>query len=261
MREQKRNWWKRFLRARRKRDAVKITLFLAVAAVGFGAAAISRGVTLYRQVNMPVEYVLRGNSKQIPKLEELAHFAAASPQQEQTLTVQEQGQEYHIPYITLSKEYLEIVYGIKPRGATATFYMNSAALRTMGAEAEERLVSGFLEESGGDDTSAAVRPQNQVKLMPAEGILDQHAPMTVTVAESGNALTGEGQVRVCFRRRDLDGSQKQQMEKLGFLLENQTDVLEAEYQKETLLLRMKYEALIGALLGIGAVAVYKYGKK
>lgn len=171
MREQKRNWWKRFLRARRKRDAVKITLLLAVAAVGFGAAAISRGVTLYRQV------------------------------------------------------------------------------------------SGFLEESGGDDTSAAVRPQNQVKLMPAEGILDQHAPMTVTVAESGNALTGEGQVRVCFRRRDLDGSQKQQMEKLGFLLENQTDVLEAEYQKETLLLRMKYEALIGALLGIGAVAVYKYGKK
>ena len=59
-------------------------------------------------------------------------------------------------------------------------------------------------------------------------------------------------MRVCFGRRDLDGSQRRQLEQLGYTIVNQEALLEDEYQKEELFLRMKYETFISLLLGVGA---------
>lgn len=262
MREQRMSWWKRLLRQRRQKDSVKVALLSAAAAIGFVATAVSRGVALYQQVNAPVEYVLSGSQKQLSELENIAGFVAASPQQEHTLTVQYQGQEYRMSYYTLSKEYLEAVYGIQGKGATATYYMNQAALRQLGTAEKELLVLCLPEEPEGDgvDSPALQQASVSVKLRLAEGIFDQKAAAAFALRENHGAETEEGQVRACFGQRDLDGSQRKQLEQLGYSIVNQESFLTDEYQKEELLLRMKYEALIGLLLGVGAAGALQYRK-
>lgn len=255
------SWWKRFLTARKQRDAVKIALLAAIASMGFWGTAVFRGVTLYRQVGSPVEYVVSGSRKDMSKLRDLEDFVAASFQQEHTTTVQYQGQEYSISYHTLSKEYLEKVYGIQVRGATETYYMNQPALRQLGIGESELLVLRFPEGPEGDGAgSLSPGQQASVRLQLEEGILEQGAPAAFAVGKNQGIQEKEGQVRICFGSRELDGTQKRQLEQLGYVIINQESLLTDEYQKEELLLRMKYEALIGLLLGAEAAGALHCGK-
>ena len=199
---------------------------------------------LHQQVNAPVEYVLDGSQKHISQLKDIPDFVAASPQQEHILSVQYQGQEYSISYHTLSKEYLEIVYGIPVRGAAVTLYMNQQSLRQLGTAEKELLVHSA-------DPGVLQQALVSIKLQLAEGIFHQETAEAVAVGET-NAQAKEGQVRVCFGRRDLDGSQRRQLEQLGYTIVNQEALLEDEYQKEELFLRMKYETFISLLLSVGA---------
>ena len=253
MREPRMCWWKKLLRQRKQKDSVKIAILLAAAAIGFLSGAVFRGVTLYQQVNAPVEYVLDGSQKHISQLKDIPDFVAASPQQEHILSVQYQGQEYSISYHTLSKEYLEIVYGIPVRGAAVTLYMNQQSLRQLGSAEKELLVQSLPPEPEGDSADPGVLQQAlvSIKLQLAEGIFHQETAEAVAVGET-NAQAKEGQVRVCFGRRDLDGSQRRQLEQLGYTIVNQEALLEDEYQKEELFLRMKYETFISLLLSVGA---------
>lgn len=255
------SWWKRLLTARKQKDAVKIGLLAAIASVGFLAMAVFRGVTLYRQVDTPVEYVVSGSRKHMSKLKDLEDYVAASFQQEHTITVQHQGQEYSISYHTLSKEYLEEVYGIQVRGATETYYMNQPALRQLGTAEHKLLALRCPQEPEGDGGEiAAAGQQAWVKLQLEEGILEQGTPVAFAVGETQGIQEKEGQVRVCFGRWDLDGTQKKQLEELGYAIVNQESLLEEEYQEEELLLRMKYEALLGLVLGAGAAGAFHCGK-
>lgn len=263
------SWWKRFLRARKQRDSIKIMLLLTAAALGFFAGAVYRGIGLYRLVNAPVEYVLYGEQKRIQELAELPGAVAASPQRESSRTLLYQGQEYQVSCVGLSEEYLDKVYCIQSRGVTETIYMNRPALRQLQTAEQELLVTCLVEAADGSGTALSSQSlQTTVRLRLAEGIRDQEKPLAFLAAKSSgqqavpeeSGILGSGRVRICFERQDLDGSQQEQLERLGFSVENQ-ELLKTEYEKSELLLRMKYEALIGVLLAAGAVGAWKFGKK
>lgn len=274
-------WWKNFLRVRKQSDAVKLIVLFVLAAAGFLISAVFRGAALYRLVNAPVEYILTGGSlggsgsSRLSEIRELADTVAVSPQQTGSSTLLYQGQEYAISYTVLSEEYVRDIYQIRKSGASRIFYMNRAAHRQFGTaktEFQAVCISGEPEA----DRAGGAGQQFTVKLLLAEDILDQESPQIFvigsemgmgsqgfTVSGTGNGVGMSGQstrVRVCFQRQDLDGSQLRELESLGYSLENRETLLDTEYQKNQLLLRMKYEMLIGALLIVGALALHKFGK-
>lgn len=278
-------YWKRFWRARRQKDSVKMALLLAAAAIGFLAGAAYRGVALYRTVNQPTEYVLSGGSAS--NLTDMPYLVAVSTQWESQRTLIYQGRELPVSCIALSEEYLKKVYGIEIRGSTETFYANQAAFRQMDVTEKEFFVT-YRSEKGEKTEFLAT-----VKILLAEGIPDQENPLIfvadsrqgvagvqqdmagtqqgmagvqqqqkavmdgVDAAQSAVSGTAGGQqagdgIRVCFQRQDLEGSQRKQLERNGFTVENREQLLEVDCRKGELLLRIGYEAMIGFLLAVGA---------
>lgn len=253
------NWWKSFLKLRKQNDAVKIALLMILAAVGFFAGAVYRGVMLYRLVNAPVEYILTGTGD-LSEIEALEGVVAVSTQKEQTLTVLYRGKEYPLSYTVLSEDYLRDVFGIHKAGATQTFYMNRAAYRQFGSAESKLLVSCAQEEadSGSPGASGSLN-QTTARLLLTETILEKEQPQAFAIRTAPDMQTQNQPLRVCFQKRDLDGSQIKQLENLGFMLADREAQLPAEYEKKELLLRLKYEAGIGILCLIAAGALNKAG--
>lgn len=258
---------------------MKITLLSLLVAIGFWASAVSRGAMLYGLSNTPVEYVVAspdGNTKTADALrtqgengqargdnqlsmESLKDVVAVSPQQEKSITIFFGGKDYTVSYTALSKEYLREAFGIQDSGAMTTLYMNRQACQRLGANKEEVLAVAYPE-----DAKAADTPQNQlkttVKLCLAEGILNTDQPQIFTAATTQELRSTE-QLRICFGRQDLSGGIVRQLESLGFSLTNRELLLDGEYQREELLLRIKYEAALGGLCLVAAGAIKKFGVK
>lgn len=255
------NRWKKFLRLRKQKDSIKLMLLLAAAAMGFAGSAIIRGVSLYGLIQSPVEYVVSGSAKDLSNLENLPYFAAVSPQQECSRTLIYQGREYLISGTILSEEYLNIVYQIQSKGVTETYYVNQPVLRQMNAKEQDLLV---LCASGESQEDAKVSGTSTVRLVLAEGIRDKEKPQIyLSGGRSQPQMDGSGDgglQRICFFRQDLSGSQRRELEKLGFSIENQEAFLEMEYCKTELLLRIRYDVLIAILLAAGALWAYKCSK-
>lgn len=251
------NWWKSFLKLRRQNDAVKIALLMILAAVGFFAGAVYRGVMLYRLINAPVEYILTGTGD-LSEIEALEGVVAVSTQKEQTMTVLYRGKEYPVSYTVLSEDYLRAVFDIHKAGATPTVYMNQAAYRQFGSAESKLSVSCVQEEVDSDAPGASGSPkQTTARLLLTETILEKEQPQAFAIRTAPDMQIREQPLRVCFQKRDLDGSQIKQLENLGFMLADREAQLPAEYEKKELLLRLKYEAGIGILCLIAAGAIKK----
>lgn len=243
-------WWSRFLKSRRQSDRVKLLCVFSILGISFLCDFIYRGIQVYQIVTSPVEYVLTSpageiKDTQIETIRQIDDIKAVSRQQEISVILKCQNEEFTFPGLELSENYLETVYGIKDNSSMKTFYMNQAAWEQIAAtqkeEKESKEMQMKYELQSGKDEEMETGVAKIVLL--AESSSDEQ-PCVFCEGNSADLAVENDTIRVCVGQQDLTEGDSELFRQTGLEVTNATEIQQSVLLRKMQFLRMKYDFLI-----------------
>lgn len=258
-----------FRRLRKQNDAVKIWFaMVCVGVICFGRACYY-GVKMYREIHSPVEYQIvntKTNTGGKQGWDGVSDVLAVSDGRTGEINLRYRGVEVSSSFQELSREYLQKVYGITDQDGEKCFYLNEAAYK--------ELQDAFMEQdvslkSTGESENIILEMQYQQAPQEEEEVTEYRTakmvikkdgwisdtPQIVTAWQG--AQSGEYQM-VAFSKGDLTSTQREQIAKVGGMIEQENDVVQREYEVKELVLQVKYELIVALLTWIMAIAFRHY---
>lgn len=261
---------------------MKLILLIFLTGTVFLISSIYHGLKLCQMVHSSVEYVLiynSGGELQDSGIEELSgceHVTAVSRQAGKTVNVKYHMQESSISYIELSEDYLKAVYGIEESSSMKTFYMNETAYNQFWQWIQE------VDGSSGSGQEGAIRisyemsyikMNNQGPKSAAEGSLSMDYGMAQVIRIENDVPEDEpyvfckgtnadlkkdaDRIRIQFEKQDLDGMNREILQKLGFSVENENVLLAEDYGRRLEIIKIKYGMLIACICIVSAGILVK----
>ncbi len=260
---------RRLIKIRKQNDDVKLIMLFVLAGIVFLACAIYNGIQFYRLVNTPVEYVLTyasGNVLSDIKLEELAqseNVCSVSRQVEKSALIKYNMYETSFSYVELSAAYMEAVYGIEESGSMKTFYMNEPAYEqllqsTQGVEdrtEQEFTIRYALSSEQTDESNTAAMSYKTARVVVIRDGVTGDVPYIFCKGSSIDMGQNTVCVRVWYRQHDFDGMNRKRLEALGFIVEDENSLIEADYGLKLVLFKLRYEALLSVICMGGAIGM------
>ena len=261
---------KDFLRYRKQNDAVKIWfVFICVGMICLGRACYF-GRKAYREIHTPVEYQIvntnSGTSAQRNTWDNVADLLAVSNGRTDAMELRYQRAEISVSIQELSKEYLQKVYGIVCQEGEKCFYLNEAAYKEMQNAFMEQEVS--LKNTGESEKmelqlqyrQMSQEEENVTEYRTAKMIVKNDGwvsdvPQIVTVLQG--AQTGDYQM-VAFLKGDLTDTQRGRIAKAGGVIQEESNVMQREYEVKELVLQVKYELIVAVLTWSMAMTFWHY---
>lgn len=271
-----------FLKFRKQNDRVKFLCIFALAGTTFLVSSVYRIGEIYRYVNTPAEYVLRGNgtiSKEcVDALLQNEGVTRVSRQRDALITIKYRGAGEAVNCTMLSRKYIEERFGKMPGAGTKKIYMNEAAFFQLQQEWSDN--NGNIEEleeqeQGGGNMEFDVRyimeeelsDQGEGGTAPAQN--DKSAKLVVVrtgvqreegevfaAEDDGRLLREADSLRVEFGQHDLDGIHVGDLRKMGYSIENEADVAAEEYEVKIKLLHIQYGMLSGGICFLAVFVLY-----
>lgn len=276
-----------FFRLRKQNDAVKIVFVLVLAAI---ACLISAGYHIggiCRYVNSPVEYVLMGDNvisqNRVEELLQNKEVAQVSRQMDIPVTLMYRGAKTVVTCTMLSEDYIKEQFDLGSFANMKTIYMNGAAYSELqhslweNNESTPDMPNQSLEKGKGmeldiryclgeecsafDDANDAAAPQYKTARLIMKNDGEQEEGIAY-IAEADNRLQKEAvNLRVRFKKHDLDGLQVSNLRKMGYSIENEAMLMEEEYKVKIKLLHIQYGLLCFAVCAVGAGTLWRLVKR
>ena len=255
-------WWNRFWKQRKQNDRVKVQLIAGcIGLVCFGYA-LYHGISLYRLLNTPVEYICTtsdsggGLDAKLSQVQELDYIDAVSRQELTSVEITTQRGTLTVPCLKVSEDYLRDAYGLTENSAMKTFYLNQTAYESMlnmVQASEEEIVDVKVGYVMGEEKGTA-------KLISGSELLPNDSPYIFCTGDPV-CLRKEGrQLRVRVRQQDLDGMQLRDLGQLGIQVENQNEIEENRLLQEQKLLEIKYNLIIAILCMCFVWCLKRFGR-
>ena len=228
----------KLLRHFRQYDSMKAAVLLTAAALLLAGACIRSAAAYAAILKMPAEYVCtayNGIEAVLPQLTNAEHIRAFSRQKTASLTQKEQT----LPVTQLSAAYLSDCFALE--GDAHTVWMNAEAFTVFGNPAIQDTVD-FYGELDGQPFRARLICTN---------ILPQDEPLAVLAAGAAE-LRGAETVRICAADQDAFAP-----ERFGLTVVNPEKLCAAGYEREMVLLRIRFGALSAFLALLGAAAFFR----
>lgn len=255
-------WWNRFWKQRKQNDRVKVQLIVGCIGLFCFGYALYHGISLYRLLNTPVEYVCTtadfdgGLDAKLSQVQELDYIDAVSRQEVTSVEITTQRGTLTVPCLKVSEDYLRDAYGLSETSAMQTFYLNQTAYESLlkaVQSPEEEIKDVKVGYVMGEEKGTA-------KLISGSELLPNDSPYIFCTGDPV-CLRKEGrQLRVRVRQQDLDGMQIKELGQLGIQVENQKEIEENRLLQEQKLIEMKYNLFIAALCMCFVWCLKKFGK-
>lgn len=249
-------WFSNFIKIRRQNDYVKIMLVVFLLGIWMIGSSIYNGVKIYGQLWEPTEYIISGSgekigNEEIENIEQISGIDGASLQKTTELTIKDLSEEAMYECYNVSKTYLETVYHVNGTGAMKTFYVTPKLYERLEENTKGSQDNIQLNYQIGEDE------QGTARFVKIESNLFSDEEEVFAVANSVDFDEECSEIRVYITEKDLDGTLKRNIESLGYTIENQEVLLEADNELNIGLMRIKYDIGIGVLCLV-IVAFYGY---
>lgn len=228
----------KLLRQFRQYDSMKAAVLLTAAALLLAGSCIRSAAAYAAILRKPAEYVCTAHSSietALPQLTNAEQIRASSRQKTAYLTRKDQA----LPVTLLSAAYLSDCYALEHDAHTV--WMNAAAFAVFGDPAAQNTVD-FSGELDGKPFRA--------RLICTDS-LPQDEPLAVLAAGAAE-LRGAETVRICAAQSDAFAP-----ERFGLTVVNAERLCAAGYERELVLLRIRFGALSAFLATLGAAAFFR----
>ena len=258
------NIWINLWKARRQKDEVKCIFLLVIVIIYFLFRCISGIINYVQMVGFPAEYVLQKEGHLsllgvgLKNIQEIDGVVSASLQSEYTITIAGDGSEIALSVVELSEAYLSKCYQIQETGGMKQFYLNTSAyeqLRELIELTGETVDSQSARMTYAEgETSGKMAEFIKVSSLPD----DQPAAWCAGTISNLELEDREVSTRVMFDQEDISGSHISALQRLGYTVVNQEDILSYAYEQKLLLQRLKFSLII---IGLSSVCSYLLFKK
>lgn len=252
-------WLSKFLRMRRRYGSVKLACLFFLAAFGFLVQGITSAAEYAGAVNRSVTYILASGSpagvqqSDLARLRKLENVRVLSPQRLYSITCVCGAEETTLPVTEVYADYLQGAYGIHADSAGTCFYLNESAWKEIAGEEEapdgtENQVSRLYR---------AGEEENRMARFVLESGLDHSSPMAY-VAGNSVTLSESSSIRLLMEKTDITGKTLEKISAMGYSAENEQEIQEELRELETVMLKLKYHALLtGLSAALGYVLIQK----
>lgn len=237
-------WLTNFRKRYRRYGSVKMAMLLFVLAFCFLVQSGSAVAKYAGFADKSVEYTITVNNpggvqdSDLLKLKGLDHVICISPQREFFITCVSGTETKMLPVVEVYADYLQAAYGICTQNIGNCFYLNENAWKEIAADSAEKSIYMPYSEDGLTNKTAQLHLN--------EG-LNHALPMAYT---SGNSvsLAGCKSIRMMTEKTDITGKTLEDIQAMGYSVENEQEIREGIYELEIVMLKLKYSFIIAGLL-------------
>lgn len=228
---------------------MKIKFLVFLLAVFMLGSAVYDGMSVYRKLNTPTEYILSAGTDKMTgealnKLTETEGISAVSIQKPLEMTVANSKEGASFACYQISKSYLKDVYHKEDTGGMKTFYLTQKAYRKAMPEREnekDRKEEFQAKYQIGEEESG------MAKYVLLKSTLFEEEELVFCEGNTSDFSKDCNEIRAYITKSDLDGTMIKHIENLGYSITNMEDVREMEYQLDKQFLKIKYNVAIGIL--------------
>lgn len=250
-------WLSKFWKIRRRHGSVKVAILLFLAALYFIGQSIFAVWTYMEFAEQNVEYILGVSnpegvqSSDLKKLEKLDDVCAVTMQRVYSITYKYGAEAKMLPVTEVSPEYLQSAFGIDSASSGAGFYLNQSAW--------DEMIKGNMTVDGSMKSLSVPYSEDETLSKTAQFVLNDalknDSPMAFA---AGNSVSFAGctNIRLMTEKTDISGMTLENLRMLGYMVENEQEILEGTHELEIVMLKLKYGLIIAVLaFSLGAVLV------
>ena len=232
---------RQLLRQRKQSDITKIKWLLCLLACSCLGISIYRGIQLYKWIHTSVIYELevpndnRGTVLSVQELNEMEDVTAVTEVIESEVQIRMNGKVHTYMAQSVSREYMEAVYGGIEDSAMPVFYMNHLAFSMVGNDVSgNELQCKYNEEESG----------KAAKLVLSD-VIENDEPRVFIIDNSLNLRQNRTGLLICFSTQDLDGLRVKQIEQFGYRVKEELQIRCNTYEKTILWIQLRNSIILG----------------